>query len=380
MRIVTVAEYGEITPLLERERFTSAFSEDGMPYWCHEDCIEFRQAEVDRLMAAAESVYGAMRDALQAHIAHPDFLRRLGFDELTGQRILQSHQRGERSLHGRFDFGVSPDGSIKLFEYNGDPLGMQFASGHFQPLWLDEMKRSGRLPPGARQYAALQSHLVRAMARLDPGLPLHVLYEDADYGSECNARFLANAACAAGLDARKTDCATVRVDSRGRLRDCDGERIQQVVNLMSWRWIESLASPHPLPELKWHDPLWTRVFANKAFLPFLWRHAPDNPHLLPTFGPEERSSLQAGRLYAFKSPLGIIGRAVSIARPEEVPQRYVGADWIAQEVMDASVEDWFMTVSVWIVDGRPVPGLGVRGTRYPVNDEGCYFFPHYIVD
>src|SRR5690606_36680524 len=75
-----------------------------------------------------------------------------------------SWARGDKDLYGRFDLVYDGGGPAKLLEFNADtPTGL-FEAAVFQWLWLEDCRRTGRLPAAADQFNSISEKLVAGFA------------------------------------------------------------------------------------------------------------------------------------------------------------------------------------------------------------------------
>src|SRR5262245_26724243 len=102
---------------VEKIGFTYHSHETG-PYWDESACYELTASEVDAFEAAANHLHYLCIAAAEAVIKN-NWWPRLGIPERAVPAILQSWDRDDFSLYGRFDFSF--DGTTpKLLEYNAD--------------------------------------------------------------------------------------------------------------------------------------------------------------------------------------------------------------------------------------------------------------------
>src|SRR4051812_21539726 len=102
----------------EQLGFTYHTHESG-PYWDESAYYAFSAREIDALEAAANTLHQLCLDAAQVVIDR-GWWSRLGIPESAVPVILESWNRDDASVYGRFDLaydGVTPP---KLLEYNAD--------------------------------------------------------------------------------------------------------------------------------------------------------------------------------------------------------------------------------------------------------------------
>jgi glutathionylspermidine synthase len=116
--------------------FTYHTHETG-PYWDESACYVFSAREIDELEAAANTLHQLCLDAAQVVIDR-DWWARLGIPDKAVPTILDSWNRDDPSLYGRFDLaydGVTPP---KLLEYNADTPTALIEAAVVQWYWLQE--------------------------------------------------------------------------------------------------------------------------------------------------------------------------------------------------------------------------------------------------
>ena len=94
-------------------------SHDAGPYWDETACYQLTAREVDVLEAAANSLHFLCIDAAEAVIKN-NWWPRLGIAPAAIPAILNSWERDDFSLYGRFDLSYDGLTPPKLLEYNAD--------------------------------------------------------------------------------------------------------------------------------------------------------------------------------------------------------------------------------------------------------------------
>jgi glutathionylspermidine synthase len=113
-------------------------SHDHGPYWDESAAYELTAAEVDELEAAANRLHFLCIDAAEAVIKN-HWWQRLGICEAAIPLILQSWERDDFSLYGRFDLAYDGRTPPKLLEYNADTPTALVEAAVAQWFWLQEL-------------------------------------------------------------------------------------------------------------------------------------------------------------------------------------------------------------------------------------------------
>ncbi|WP_455389474.1 glutathionylspermidine synthase family protein, partial [Petrachloros mirabilis] len=93
-------------------------SVDGQ-YWGEDAAYEFSESQIDCVEAATAELHQLCLDAVERVIRENRFVD-LQIPEAWRPRIVDSWERQEASLYGRFDLWYEGTGAPKLLEYNAD--------------------------------------------------------------------------------------------------------------------------------------------------------------------------------------------------------------------------------------------------------------------
>ena len=185
----------------------------------------------------------------------------------------------------------------------------------------------------------------------------------------------------AGWHAKILDMRDIGTDGSGRFYDTEHRPITTAFKLYPWEWMvrEPFAPDLLRARMRWIEPAWKMLLANKAVLAELWARFPGHPNLLPAYrapGP------LAARAHVVKPMLSREGANVRLMRPghpeftTDGPYGAEGMVWQAYAPMP--VHDGFTPVlGVWIV-GDDACGLGIREDLGPITRNTSFFVPHYF--
>lgn len=146
--------------------FTYHTHEQG-PYWDESAYYTFSPAEVDALEAAANTVHELCIAAAQVVIDR-GWWARLGIPESAVPVVVESWNRDDPSLYGRFDLAYNGVAPPTLLEYNADTPTALIEAAVMQWYWLQEQF------PAADQFNSIHERLIDAARRKRrPYIKLH---------------------------------------------------------------------------------------------------------------------------------------------------------------------------------------------------------------
>src|SRR5581483_1091989 len=137
MQRLTLTPRADWRPKAESLGFTYHTHEGG-PYWDESACYELTPREVDVLEAAANTLHQLCLDAAQVVIDR-GWCARLGIPAQAVPVILESWNRDDPSLYGRFDLAFDGTSPPKLLEYNADTPTALIEAAVMQWYWLQEV-------------------------------------------------------------------------------------------------------------------------------------------------------------------------------------------------------------------------------------------------
>jgi glutathionylspermidine synthase len=391
-------------------------SHDDGPYWDESAAYELSRAEVDELEAAANRLHFLCIDAAEAVIKN-HWWPRLGICEAAIPVIMQSWERDDFSLYGRFDLAYDGQSPPKLLEYNADTPTALVEAAVAQWFWLRE------LHPHADQFNSIHERLIAAWRRLagtlvsDParcerpfGTPLsdparfktptdragtepgasaarqpptiHFSCVKDLAEDEMTVLYLRDTCEQAGMQTK-----SVFIDDIGWHRrakhfvDLDHKRIERAFKLYPWEWLwqEEFSAHLRAGCLQFIEPAWKMLLSNKGLLPVLWELFPGHPNLLPAYEAAE----PLGGSYVRKPKLSREGSNVSWVEGgvvvEENGGNYGEEGFVFQAAATLPVFDGNHPVfGVWVVD-HEAAGLGIREDTRRITGNLSRFVPHYFV-
>lgn len=349
--------------------------ETGVVYWRDDAAYSFTPEEIDTLEAATDELWGMCLAAARHMLTTvPD--ARLGLADGTTRRLLTSLDAGDLGSHARFDLCLTPDGTPKMLEINGDTPTMLIESAIAQWTWHEQVK------PETDQWNSIHERLVGAWRhRVEAGQDEIHFAGLLDLEEEASTiSYLADTASQAGATTSVFDLRDMGfdVDNR-RFVDGTGHAIETCYALYPWE--DMLAEPFGLQiessGVRWLEPLWRQALSTKALLASLWECYPEHPLLVPAYLGSPRHL----REYVAKPLFGREGAAIQVQAEGQSwthagshdGEGYVYQAWCPLPSFDGNRP----VIGAWVVDGHAA-GMGIRETDGPITDADARFVPHYI--
>ena len=348
-------------------------SHDNSPYWDESASYELTRAEVDELELAANKLHFLCIDAAEAVIKN-NWWARLQIPEAAVPCILNSWERDDFSLYGRFDFAYDGIASPKLLEYNADTPTALVEAAVAQWFWLQE------LHPHADQFNSIHERLIEAWKRW-AGKTIYFSCVKEQAEDEMTILYLRDTCEQAGVKTK-----SVFIDDIGWHQtknvfvDLDAEYIERCFKLYPWEWLwrEEFSAHLDKDCIQFIEPAWKMLLSNKGLLPVLWELFPGHPNLLPAFDFAE----PLGSRYVRKPKLSREGCNVSWVEGgvtiEENGGNYGDEGFVFQSPADLPDFDGNHPVfGVWVVD-HEAAGLGIREDTRRITGNLSRFVPHFF--
>jgi glutathionylspermidine synthase len=348
---------------------------DGVPYWDESAYYEFSSWEIDELEKASYALNDLCLKALD-HIFSARLFDRFGIPDEFVPWLCRSWDRDQQTLYGRFDFAYDGRTPPKLLEYNADTPTALLEAGVIQWYWLQDVM------PGVDQYNSIHERLIEFWQGLTPKPegPVHFLSQRGHLEDFMTVSYLRDVAEQAGLKTVYLPIEDVGWNSARRLFvDLDERVIRTCFKLYPWDWLLSEEYGHYLPEapVRWFEPPWKMLLADKRILVLLWELFPDCPYLLRAgeepWGPNHVRKPVGGREGA-NVTITANGSVV-----EESPGPYGDGPFIYQDLRPLREFDGrFPVLGCWMVNGYAC-GMGVREDDNRITRNTSRFVPHVFV-
>ena len=344
----------------------------GGPYWDESACYEFSVREIDELEAAANALHQLCIDAAQVVIDR-GWWARLGIPEHAIPTILESWNRDDPSLYGRFDLAYDGTTPPKLLEYNADTPTALIEAAVVQWHWLQE------LFPRADQFNSIHERLIEAWRNVAAERVHFAAVRDLPEDTQTIA-YLMDTCQQAGFQTRWIAIDDLGWDqSAARFVDAESAEVNALFKLYPWEWMwhEPFAEFLLAAKNLFLEPPWKLLLSNKGLLPVLWELNPGHPNLLPAFEtPHESlggSYVKKPRLSREGANITVVDRGVTV---EENGGDY-GAEGFAYQAL-APIPDFSghrPVCGVWVVNHEAC-GLGVREDTRWITGNLSRFVPH----
>ncbi len=343
-------------------------------YWREDAAYEFSEAQIDCLESATAVLHQLCLSAVERVICENRFAE-LQIPEAWRPRIIDSWERQEASLYGRFDLWYDGAGAPKLLEYNADTPTALLEAAVAQWFWLQEVS------PGADQFNSVHERLIRRWTILRQQAStdlLHLACVDQCEEDRQNLIYLADTANQAGWRVQTLPIEQIGWDTETRrFVDQLSEPIAVLFKLYPWEWLcqdafAPLLSPSIMTVV---EPAWKQLLSHKGLLALLWEWFPDHPNLLPASfsGPCDPTA------YVRKPFWSREGANVTIVNKDHVITTegpYDSQTAVFQQYMPLPEFDgWHPVIGSWIIGDEPA-GMGIREDRGLVHGDLSRFVPH----
>ncbi len=353
---------------------------DGVTYWDESASYRFSPAQIDVLEAAGNTLHAMCLEAVE-HVLATRRFDEFGLSASAVGAIVDSWNRDDFSLYGRFDLAYDGIHPPRLLEYNADTPTALVEPAVAQWYWLREFgglhdqlnSIHEKLIAAWKSFASVHSGPVWL-----GGLKGHL--EDAQ-----TVLYLQDTCHQAGLETRSLFVEDIGFDSARKVFvDLEGREISACFKLYPWEWMwtDEFSKHLPATKTRFIEPLWKMLLSNKALLPVLWELFPGHPHLLPAYADTPANRKRFGGEFVRKPKLSREGANVTFFRGdhriEETGGDYGSEGFILQEAAQLpSFDGNYPICGVWIV-AHEACGLGIREDRSRITGNGSRFIPHFF--
>jgi glutathionylspermidine synthase len=344
-------------------------------YWREDAAYEFAESQIDELETATAALHQLCLDAVECIIVDDRFSD-LQIADAWRPRIIDSWERQEASLYGRFDLWYDGRDTPKLLEYNADTPTALLEAAVGQWMWLQEVS------PEADQFNSLHERLIcrwSALRRQASTDLLHLVCLDESEEDRQNLIYLADTANQAGWRVQTLPVGQIGWDPvNRRFVDRLNEPIVMLFKLYPWEWLcqDEFASHLSASTMSVLEPAWKQLLSHKGLLALLWEWFPDHPNLLPA----SFKSFPGHNAYVRKPFWSREGANITIVNGAEViktdgPYGDLNAMVFQQYRPLPEFDGWHPVIGSWIIDEEPA-GIGIREDRGLVHGNMSRFVPH----
>jgi len=348
-------------------------SHESGPYWDESACYELSAADVNALESAANTLHTLCIKAAEAVIENA-WWARLGIPAIAVPAILNSWERDDFSLYGRFVLAYDGIKPPKMLEYNADTPTALVEASVAQWFWLQET------PPDADQFNSIHERLIEAWRRFSSGL-IHFSSIKDHPEDEMTVLYLRDTCEQAGVRTKPVFIEDIGWDANAkRFVDLAGDVIERSFKLYPWEWLwHEEFGPHLTGDsVRFIEPAWKMLLSNKGLLPILWELFPGHPNLLPA----HETGAPLGDCYIRKPKLSREGANVTWVERgvtvEESGGDYGEEGFVFQAVTNMPEFSGNRPVfGVWMVD-HEAAGLGIREDTRRITGNLSRFVPHFF--
>jgi glutathionylspermidine synthase len=347
---------------------------NGQPYWDESVYYEFTSAEVDAIEEATYRLNDMCLMAADYVIQNRRFAN-FGIPPVFQQLVVDSWDKEEITLYGRYDLAYDGTGPPKMLEYNADTPTSLLEAAVIQWNWLEEVFAS------KDQFNSIHERLIEAFGRVKVevtgGSLMHFTSLN-NWEDIMTTTYLRDCAVQAVLT---TDFLFVKDVGWSERRHCFTDKLERPIStcfkLYPWEFMtrEDFA-PHLLRSqpVWWFEAPWKMVLSNKAILPVLWDLFPSSPYLLeasfePMSGPHVRKpilSREGANVYLMDENGTVVQTDGPYGNEPCVYQRY-------QRL--ATNDGQSAVIGSRLVNGWAC-GMGLREDPSPITGNASRFVPH----
>jgi glutathionylspermidine synthase len=349
------------------------------PYWDETACYQFTTYEVDRIEEATNALHEMCIELVQEVIDE----RKIGLfniPEEFDKYIIESWEKDEPSVYGRFDLAYDGVDAPKLLEYNADTPTALLEAAVAQWAWLKDVDERGD------QFNSIHEKLIDAwkeIVRKDK-TPIHfaAVTDQETPEDYLTTEYMRDTASQAGAKTAFIDVTEIGWDSLNKcFVDNNAFPIRRCFKLYPWEWMvrEEFATHLPDANIQWIEPPWKMLLSCKSILPLLYERHPNSPFLLPaSFDPLPSGSFVKKPIHAREgSNIDVVvgGKIVQSTEGD-----YTGGPWVYQALATQLKphDGRYPVIGSWIVGGVAC-GIGIREDNSLITRNTSRFVPHQMV-
>jgi len=342
------------------------------PYWDESASYRFSSREID-LLEQATAELQRMSIAAAERAIRDDWRDRLAISPQAWQEIIQSWERDDLSLYGRFDLMWDGSGQPKMLEYNADTPTSLLEAAVVQWQWLQQTR------PHADQFNSIHEKLLAAW----PSWPQQQIHFCAQRDSEEDWRTLLYLMDTCRQSGKTTvDLAVEDLGWNSGMQsfvDPQDRPMDLLFKLYPWEWmwLEDFSCHLPGRCQRFIEPVWKMLWSNKAFLVLLWEMFEGHPNLLrSSFTPDGMPS------HVEKPYFSREGTNVRIVQNGDLLETSDGP-WSSQPKVyqalhpEVTFSGNHPVIGSWIIGGEPA-GIGIREDTSLITSNFSRFIPHWF--
>ncbi|AWK14691.1 glutathionylspermidine synthase family protein [Candidatus Fukatsuia symbiotica] len=357
------------------------------PYWCEEAYYEFTLAQIEELEETTAELHQMCLKVVEKVVNNEELLTRFSIPPHCWDFVRSSWKTCQPSLYSRLDLAYDGKNPAKLLENNADTPTSLYETAFFQWIWLQDQINAGHLPQRADQYNSLQEKLIERFAELRESHGfnlLHVACCQDTTEDRATVQYLQDCALDAELPSEFLFIDEIGLGEKGQFTDLHNQVISNFFKLYPWEFMfrEMFSTKLEDAGVRWLEPAWKSILANKALLPLLWEMFPGHSNLLPAYFAQDKN--QPLTHYVTKPLFSREGANIQITengqRIAQTEGPYGAEGMIVQQFHPLPrFGDSYTLIGSWLINDQPC-GIGVREDRQLITQDSSRFYPHIILD
>jgi glutathionylspermidine synthase len=345
-------------------------------YYTESAAYVFSEAEILNIEKATQEIFDLSLTVVD-HVVKRGLWDEFQIPRQYGEWIAKSWKDDAPSFYGRLDLSVTPEGSIKLLEFNADTPTSLLEAAVVQWQWLQDHR------PGADQFNSIHEKLLEHMrvCKADFHGPLHFACVADSEEDFLTVKYLQDVATQAGIRTAFCYMHEIGVSESGAFTGADSLPISNIFKLYPWEWMMREEFGPDLirsgDDTLWIEPPYKAILSNKMLLVYLHLLFPNSPYILPA-----QTESTPAYDHVRKPIFGREGSNTSIMAGgnslEETSGDYGEEGFICQKYAPLpDFDGWHPVVGSWLIGGAPA-GIGIRESRSRITDNRSQFVPHYF--
>lgn len=346
-------------------------SEGGSVTWNERAAYQLSRTEARQLYQSASEMAVIYQQAA-AHVIKRGLWTLIGLKEHEAKLITASWEKGEWSLHGRFDFLFDAEGCPKALEYNAETALSLVETAVIQKHWASEVM------PDWSQFNELEESLATAW-RESKFKHVHCSWRPRHAEIEGTMRYMAKLMRRSGIEVTLMALHRMGWDSRShKFVDQDGQPITHCYKIYPWEWMlrEPFVRHVASAGCSFIEPPWRLLLGSKGILKVISDMFGDHPAVVAC----HNDSAKLGSTYVAKPLFGHEGHNVEIHRDGRIVESLSGEYSDEPKVYQSFVESarcngFLPQFGVWMVQDKPA-AICVRETSGSIISANSPFVPH----
>lgn len=360
-----------------KERINALGFQFNDDYWLENAYYAFSTYEIEEIEKASNQCYQMCVEVVE-HIIKNNLFHKMGIPDYIVPALIESWERDDLSLYGRFDFAMV-GGIPKMLEFNADTPTTLFEAAIVQWDWKEQ------LFPDHDQFNNLHEALITSWKEIAAHYKTETIHFTCV--SDCledfsTTSYLVDTAMQAGINTSLFDISDLRLaNENNRFLTPNGdESVDFLFKLYPFEWMfeEEFGKYIPTCQTLFIEPLWKAIMSNKYILVLLSELFPYSKYILKAWS--DPNPLYSS--YCKKPIFSREGSNVSLVKWNETIEENTGdygaEGYIYQELVDIqSFDGMHPIIGSWIIGGESV-GIGIRESKSRITNNHSLFAPHII--